>query len=51
MGQAGAEANGMEEAPVKLKDSVDGILKLVHDSSKETHNGTFWDYTGEKIVW
>lgn len=29
MGNAGATANGMAEAPVTLKDSVDGILMKV----------------------
>jgi hypothetical protein len=29
MGTAGAKANGMEDAPVTLNDSVDGILNQV----------------------
>lgn len=29
MGNAGAQANGLEAAPVTLKDSVDGILNKV----------------------
>ncbi|GAA6021586.1 hypothetical protein JCM10207_005075 [Rhodosporidiobolus poonsookiae] len=51
MGNEGARANGMEEAPVKLEDSVAGILKLADESTLETHSGGFWDYTGESIAW
>ncbi|GAA6021589.1 hypothetical protein JCM10207_005076 [Rhodosporidiobolus poonsookiae] len=51
MGNAGALANGLEEAPVKLEDSVAGIIKLADESKFESHSGKFWDFTGEPMEW
>ncbi|GAA6013459.1 hypothetical protein JCM10207_008856 [Rhodosporidiobolus poonsookiae] len=51
MGNSGAQAMGLKEAPVTLDDSVAGILKLADESTLESHSGRFWDYTGESLPW
>ncbi|BGP02928.1 short-chain dehydrogenase/reductase SDR family protein [Rhodotorula toruloides] len=51
MGNAGARAFGLEEAPVKLEDSVAGILKIVDGATREKTGGKFWDYTGDELSW
>ncbi|GAA6008409.1 hypothetical protein JCM10207_000116 [Rhodosporidiobolus poonsookiae] len=51
MGAVGAKRFGLEEAPVKLEDSLAGILKLVDDSTLDSHSGRFFDYTGEGLPW
>ncbi|KAK9236450.1 putative aflatoxin biosynthesis ketoreductase nor-1 protein [Lipomyces kononenkoae] len=50
MGTAGAKANGMEDAPVSLKDSVSGILRQVDNSTKGT-SGTFTGFDGVSFSW
>ncbi|GAA6036994.1 hypothetical protein JCM8097_005496 [Rhodosporidiobolus ruineniae] len=51
MGNKGARQMGVEAAPVTLDDSVTGILKLADSSTRESHGGKFWDYTGDAIPW
>ncbi|BGP27135.1 short-chain dehydrogenase/reductase SDR family protein [Rhodotorula toruloides] len=51
MGNAGARAFGLEQAPVKLEDSVAGILKIVDGATREKTGGKFWDYTGDELSW
>ncbi|GAA5903384.1 hypothetical protein JCM8208_001905 [Rhodotorula glutinis] len=51
MGNAGAKAMGLDEAPVKLEDSVAGVLKLVDGATREKSGGKFWDYTGDELTW
>ncbi|KAK9318858.1 NAD(P)-binding protein [Lipomyces orientalis] len=50
MGTAGAKANGMEDAPVSLKDSVSGILRQIDNSTKAT-SGTFAGFDGVSFPW
>ncbi|KUJ19321.1 NAD(P)-binding protein [Mollisia scopiformis] len=51
MGNVGAHRLGMKEAPVSIKDSVDGMVKIIDKASKDTHGGIFWEYTGEQYPW
>ncbi|KAJ7718186.1 hypothetical protein B0H14DRAFT_3630699 [Mycena olivaceomarginata] len=46
MGNKGAVANGMPQAPVSVEDSVAGILARVDAATKET-SGRFWNYSIE----
>ncbi|GAA6040915.1 hypothetical protein JCM8097_003185 [Rhodosporidiobolus ruineniae] len=39
MGNRGAKAQGMEEAPVKVQDSAAAIIRLADKSTRETHGG------------
>jgi len=43
MGNAGAKVAGMDQAPLTLEQSVTGIMKLLDDSTRDTHSGKFWD--------
>jgi len=51
MGNFGATSNGLKEAPVKLPDSLNGIVKVIEAATRETHVGRFWNYDGEQCVW
>ena len=42
MGNAGAKHVGMKEAPMTVAQSVAGIVKLVDESTRDTHSGKFW---------
>jgi len=51
MGNAGAVANGLKEAPTTVKDSVDGIVAKIDNATREKTSGTFVSYDGEHINW
>jgi len=51
MGDAGAKAMGLDEAPVKLEDSVQGVLKVIDGATLQKSGGKFWDYTGDELTW
>ncbi|GAA5844275.1 hypothetical protein JCM9279_001751 [Rhodotorula babjevae] len=51
MGAAGAKGMGLDEAPVKLEDSVQGVLKVIDSATLEKSGGKFWDYTGDELTW
>jgi len=52
MGNAGAATIGLKEAPLTLKDSVDGITKLVDEATRETHSGKYWSAPdGSNLPW
>ncbi|GJN94351.1 hypothetical protein Rhopal_007425-T1 [Rhodotorula paludigena] len=42
---------GMAEAPVKLEQSVAGVLGIVDKATRESTGGRFWDYTGDELQW
>ncbi|KAJ6545466.1 hypothetical protein B0H19DRAFT_1308046 [Mycena capillaripes] len=44
MGNMGAVASGMPQAPVKVEDSVAGILSRVDGATKEKSSGRFWNF-------
>lgn len=51
MGNAGALASGMEQAPLTLQESVDGILSRVDKATRESMGGTFQSFDGTTIDW
>jgi norsolorinic acid ketoreductase len=51
MGNKGARAFGLEQAPESLDDSCDGMMKLFDAATKESHGGKFWHYHGEQESW
>ncbi|KAM3075022.1 hypothetical protein ACMFMG_007517 [Clarireedia jacksonii] len=51
MGKAGAKANGMEDAPVKLEDSIKGMLEKIDNATREETSGTFQSFDDEKYPW
>ncbi|GAA5982984.1 hypothetical protein JCM10908_006857 [Rhodotorula pacifica] len=50
MGSAGAQAFGMEEAPVKVEDSIKGLLGFIDDETKQ-YAGRFMSYDGAERPW
>ncbi|KAF7325985.1 NAD(P)-binding protein [Mycena kentingensis (nom. inval.)] len=44
MGNVGATAAGLPQAPVSVQDSVDGILSRIDGATKEKSSGKFWNY-------
>jgi len=51
MGNGGAVANGMEEAPVTLNDSVAGMVSKIDGATREKTSGTFQSFDSEFIGW
>ncbi|KAI0970354.1 Nor-1 [Xylaria arbuscula] len=46
MGNEGAQYFGWPEAPIKVSDSVEGLLKQIDGSTREATSGKFFDYLG-----
>lgn len=44
MGNAGAATQGMAQAPVSVKESVEGILSRVDGATREKSSGRFWNF-------
>ncbi|KAJ7626804.1 hypothetical protein FB45DRAFT_979570 [Roridomyces roridus] len=44
MGNSGAAASGLAEAPVTVEDAVSGILSRVDGATKEKSSGRFWNF-------
>ncbi|MCJ1448499.1 MAG: hypothetical protein MMC23_009016 [Stictis urceolatum] len=51
MGNKGAKSAGMEQAPVKVEDSVAGLLEKVDGATREKTSGTFQSYDDMKFNW
>ena len=49
MGNGSATKHGMKEAPVKLEDSISGMLSVFDSATRETHGGRFWSEKGELL--
>ncbi|KWU45291.1 NAD(P)-binding protein [Rhodotorula sp. JG-1b] len=50
MGNAGAQNFGLEKAPVKLADSIKGLLELIDDETGQ-YAGRFMSYDGAERQW
>jgi norsolorinic acid ketoreductase len=48
MGNAGAKAAGLDEAPVKVEDSAKGILNRIDHATREHTSGTFQDFENDQ---
>ncbi|MCJ1431852.1 hypothetical protein MMC27_001207 [Xylographa pallens] len=51
MGNAGALANGLTEAPVSLKDCIEGMTTQIDGASREKSSGKFVAYDGSSLPW
>jgi len=51
MGNKGAEANGMERAPVTVDDSVKGMLVKIDNATREKTSGTFQSFDKTEFNW
>ncbi|KAI0421151.1 Nor-1 [Xylaria grammica] len=51
MGNTSCQFFGWPGAPLKVSDSVEGLLKLIDGSSREATSGKFFDYLGVEQGW
>jgi norsolorinic acid ketoreductase len=51
LGNRGASLLGMETAPVTVEDSAAGIVKVIDQSTKETHSGKILTYEANQVAW
>ncbi|PQK08101.1 hypothetical protein BB8028_0001g01800 [Beauveria bassiana] len=51
MGNRGARAFDLAEASISVDESVRGVVKVIDESTKETHSGKLWKWTGEEEPW
>jgi norsolorinic acid ketoreductase len=51
MGKFAAKAVEMEDAPMKLEDSVSGCLKVIDAASREKYAGEFVDSEEKTVLW
>ncbi|QSZ36821.1 hypothetical protein DSL72_006704 [Monilinia vaccinii-corymbosi] len=51
MGNAGAAAMGMESAPVRIEDSIKGMLEKIDHAAKGNTSGTFQSFDETKFPW
>ncbi|KAH8800480.1 hypothetical protein F5884DRAFT_810556 [Xylogone sp. PMI_703] len=50
-GNSSAQAFGLPEAPVKLEDSINGMISVLDAATKETHGGKMWGHDGNQQAW
>ncbi|KAI1392522.1 NAD(P)-binding protein [Hypoxylon trugodes] len=51
MGNSSARMLGLQEAPDRLDESCDGIVKVIDEAKKEIHGGKMWSYHGNEQPW
>lgn len=51
MGNAGAQAMGMESAPVTLEDSIKGMVEKIDGATREETGGTLQSFDETKYPW
>lgn len=51
MGNMGAKAMGLEQAPQTMRESVDGVLDKLDNATRESTSGTFQDYSTRVYGW
>jgi norsolorinic acid ketoreductase len=51
MGNSGAVANGLTEAPTTIQESVDGIVDKIDNATREETSGKFISFDGLKYPW
>jgi len=49
MGNQGAVANGLEQAPTTIEDSVAGLLKQIDVATRDS--GKYWSFDGSNLRW
>ncbi|KAL2863958.1 NAD(P)-binding protein [Aspergillus lucknowensis] len=51
MGNRGANNFGLEKAIISVDESVRGVVRVIDESTRETHSGKLWKWTGEEEPW
>jgi norsolorinic acid ketoreductase len=51
MGNAGALAHGMTEAPLTLEESLNGMVSKIDGATREIASGKLFSFDGEQPSW
>ncbi|WWD17808.1 hypothetical protein CI109_102250 [Kwoniella shandongensis] len=51
MGTQGAKWSGMDKTPLKVSDTLPGMLKVIEEAKKDTTSGKLVDYDGSIMSW
>lgn len=51
MGNSGAKAFGLEQAPLGVQESCSGVEALIGEATKESHGGKLWGHDGKQQAW
>ncbi|RDW79169.1 SDR family oxidoreductase [Aspergillus mulundensis] len=51
LGNNAARLLGLEEAPVTVEESARGVVGVIDASTRETHSGKLWKWTGQEEPW
>lgn len=51
LGNRGARAFGMEQAPIGVEDSGSQMVQLIDGATKESHSGRLWGHDSEQQTW
>jgi norsolorinic acid ketoreductase len=51
VGNRAAQTFGLTEATVSIDESCDGLIKIIDESTKETHGGKLWRFDGVEVPW
>ncbi|KAE9362885.1 NAD(P)-binding protein [Stipitochalara longipes BDJ] len=51
MGNTGARAFGLEQAPVTVQESCTGMVKVIDRATKEEFGGKMWGHKGDNMAW
>ncbi|KEY73079.1 hypothetical protein S7711_06151 [Stachybotrys chartarum IBT 7711] len=51
LGNRGARTFAMDKAAITVEESVQGVVNVIDASTKETHGGKLWKWTGEEEPW
>ena len=51
MGNTAAMGYGLQQAPVPVQESCDGMFKVINNATKESSGGKFLNFSGKEEVW
>ncbi|OAQ98857.1 hypothetical protein LLEC1_01719 [Akanthomyces lecanii] len=51
LGNRGARSFNLEKAGITVDESVQGVVKVIDASTKESHSGKLFSWTGEEVPW
>ncbi|CAD6446303.1 5badb914-7def-4312-b51d-d4b1db00a58e [Sclerotinia trifoliorum] len=51
MGQAFADSVGVNEPPLTVEESADGVITQIDTATRETKSGGFFSYNGDSLLW
>ncbi|KAI2627078.1 hypothetical protein GGS26DRAFT_592697 [Hypomontagnella submonticulosa] len=51
LGDHAAHSVGVEKAAITVKESTEGVIKVIDAATRDTHGGKLWRYDGVEIAW